>query len=93
MADPFPTSHAAAVPPAAPPVEPSGPVATRFDSEGNAIPDEPFYCPACGKRSPIERVCEGQCEARPGIREPVRFAPTAELAGDPSGHTPAPSSE
>lgn len=66
-----------------------------LDPETEEYQNAPYYCPACGERSNLERVCQGNCAARPSPRfnSPVAFVSTDELNGAPEEHTAAPASE
>ena len=62
--------------------------ATHFDHNGDPLPEEPYYCPGCGRRYTYMTECRGKSDAAP--HPPIVVVSTGELAGDPADHTPAP---
>lgn len=66
-------------------------VDTHFDQYGEPLPEQPYYCPGCGKRSKYPRECTGLAADKP--HPPIEMIETDELAGDPSNHTAAPSTD
>lgn len=58
-------------------------------TEATRTDEPPFYCPGCGRRWNFLTECQGMNPSTP--HPPIEVVSTAELAGDPAKHTPAPS--